>query len=70
MPGGLSGLDLAEVIREKYPKIRVVLTSGYSPDLIGRERVDRLGLKILRKPYQQADLARVIREALEEGAAS
>jgi len=65
MPGGMSGLDLAEIIREKYPRTRVVLTSGYSADLIGRERVDKLGLKILRKPYQQSQLARIMREALE-----
>src|SRR5690606_22582208 len=65
MPGGLSGLDLAEVIRERYPKTRVVLTSGYSADLIGRERVDKLKLRVLRKPYQQADLARILREALD-----
>jgi PAS domain S-box-containing protein len=65
MPGGLSGLDLAEAIRERYPKTRVVLTSGYSADLIGRERVDKLKLRVLRKPYQQADLARILREALD-----
>ena len=67
MPGGLSGLDLAEMIRERYPATRVVLTSGYSADLIGRERVDELKLRVLRKPYQQADLARVLREALDRG---
>ena len=65
MPGGLSGLDLAAAIREKFPKVRIVLTSGYSADLIGQEKVDGLGLKVLRKPYQQAELARIIRETLD-----
>lgn len=65
MPGGLSGLDLAEAVRKQYPGTRVVLTSGYSADLIGRERVDELGLNVLRKPYKQTDLARVLREALD-----
>jgi len=65
MPGGISGLDLAEVLHDRYPETRVVLTSGYSADLIGREKVDELGLKVLRKPYQQAQLARVMREALD-----
>ena len=65
MPGGMSGLDLAERLREMHPKMRIVLTSGYSADLIGREKVDGLGLKVLRKPYQQSQLAQVLREALD-----
>ena len=65
MPGGISGLDLAAAVRERFPNMRVVLTSGYSADLIGREKVDGLGLKVLRKPYQQAQLARILCEALD-----
>lgn len=65
MPGGMSGLDLAERVRQRYPETRIVLTSGYSADLIGREKVDGLGLRVLRKPYQQEQLARVLREALD-----
>ncbi|MCL4767295.1 MAG: PAS domain S-box protein [Hyphomicrobiaceae bacterium] len=69
MPGGMSGLDLARRVRDEYPGTRLVLTSGYSAELIGREKVDGLGLKVLRKPYRQAQLARVLREALEDGKA-
>lgn len=65
MPGGMSGLDLAEKLRDSFPDLPVVLTSGYSADLIGRDKVDGLGLKVLRKPYQQAQLAQVLREALD-----
>src|SRR5690606_25463871 len=65
MPGGLSGLDLATAVRERFPNTRIVLTSGYSADLIGQEKVHELGLKVLQKPYQQAQLARIIREALD-----
>ena len=65
----LSGLDLAERVRDKYPSIRIVLTSGYSAELIGRDKVDGLGLKVLRKPYRQAQLALILREALDAGSA-
>ncbi len=69
MPGGMSGLDLAKQVRAEYPGTRLVLTSGYSAELIGREKVDGLGLRVLRKPYQQAQLARILREALDNGKA-
>ena len=40
MPGGMSGFDLARQVRERYPQARVILTSGYSAELIepGRRR--------------------------------
>jgi CheY-like chemotaxis protein len=63
MPGGLSGLDLAKRVRERYPALRIVLTTGYAPEL-SDETGDNLGLLILRKPYRKADLAHVLQEAL------
>jgi PAS domain S-box-containing protein len=65
MPGGMSGLDLAERIARQHPAMRVVLTSGYSEELVGGGRVAQLGLRVLRKPYRQADLARVLREIMD-----
>jgi CheY-like chemotaxis protein len=39
MPG-MTGLELADAVKEMYPKVKIVLTSGYiqSEQLIGRER--------------------------------
>jgi PAS domain S-box-containing protein len=63
MPGGMSGLDLAERVRREFPKARVVLTSGYSDELVsGGKHHD---LRLLRKPYRQAELARVLRETID-----
>src|SRR5262249_36013278 len=33
MPGGVSGIDLAREVRQRYPRIRIILTSGYSAGL-------------------------------------
>jgi CheY-like chemotaxis protein len=63
MPGAISGLDLAKSVRELYPKMHIILTSGYSAELLNGEN-DHLVLQVLRKPYRQAELARAFREAL------
>ncbi len=57
MPG-ISGLELAKTLRETYPDLHVVLTSGYS-ELLARE-TDH-GFALLRKPYTLGDLAAAIR---------
>jgi CheY-like chemotaxis protein len=64
MAGGMSGVDLARWIREKRPGTRVLLTSGFA-DVADDEAAAGLEIRLLRKPYKQADLARAIREALE-----
>lgn len=68
MPGGMSGIDLAKLVRQRYPNLRVILTSGYSAELMNQTDVAQLDLKVLRKPYRQADLMRVFREALSRPA--
>lgn len=57
MPG-ISGLELAKTLRDLYPDLHVVLTSGYS-ELLARE-TDH-GFALLRKPYTLGDLAAAIR---------
>ena len=67
MPGGLSGRDVALRARELKPGIKVLLTSGYAEELVRGDDLQRAGLKVLRKPYQQADLIAALREVLGNG---
>jgi PAS domain S-box-containing protein len=64
MPGGLSGRDVAMRAREIKPGIKVLLTSGYAEELVRGDDLQRENLKVLRKPYQQADLVTMLREVL------
>jgi PAS domain S-box-containing protein len=64
MPGGLSGRDVAIRAREMRPGIRVLLTSGYAEELVRGDDLQREQLKVLRKPYQQAELAAALRDVL------
>jgi two-component system, NtrC family, sensor kinase len=57
MPGGMNGLDLARVIRLRFPMLPVLLTSGYSD---GALEAERGGFTILAKPYRAGDLAEAI----------
>ena len=65
MPGGLTGYELAARAREQFPSIRILLTSGYDANLAAKQDTTGSNLKVLRKPYRQADLAHAVREALE-----
>ncbi|WP_295519920.1 PAS domain-containing sensor histidine kinase [uncultured Stenotrophomonas sp.] len=59
MPG-TNGLDLARSVRERFPRLPVILTSGYS-ELLARDPGH--GFALLRKPYSLKQLAQVISEA-------
>ena len=59
MPG-MNGLDLGKQVRERWPHIPVVLTSGYSEVLAERSSK---GFPLLQKPYSADALARILSEA-------
>jgi CheY-like chemotaxis protein len=64
MAGGMSGVDLARWVREHQPGTRILLTSGFA-DIAEDEAAAGLDIRLLRKPYKQADLGRALRETLE-----
>lgn len=65
MPG-MNGLDLGQEIRRLYPKIPVVLTSGYSHVLAQN---GTYGFELLHKPYSVQQLSNVISKTLRWRAA-
>jgi DNA-binding LytR/AlgR family response regulator len=66
MPGGMNGMQLAKEARRIAPALKVLFTSGYPQEaLASRGQVDPDAL-ILTKPYRKAELARRVREALDE----
>jgi PAS domain S-box-containing protein len=61
MPGPLDGFGLAQQVRERWPLVKVVLTSGFPGTQLGQPDV---GLRILTKPYRSEDLGAALREVL------
>jgi PAS domain S-box-containing protein len=62
MPG-MNGVELAGIVRERYPGLPVVLTSGYSNVLA--ENAHR-GFELIQKPYSVELLSRSLRKAISE----
>ncbi len=64
MPGELSGIELARVAAERFPGLRVLLTSGF-PDALENDAEDLAArMRFLSKPYRRADLARTLEAVL------
>jgi CheY-like chemotaxis protein len=53
MPGEMDGLGLAQAVRQRWPRLPVLLVSGYSASLV--EATAR-GFPVLRKPYPLGEL--------------
>ncbi|MCK9815489.1 PAS domain-containing protein [Pseudomonas sp. MAFF 302046] len=60
MPG-MSGVELAQQIRQQHPGLPVILTSGFSPALA---QGDTQEFVFLQKPYSVAALAEALSEAI------
>jgi PAS domain S-box-containing protein len=67
MPGEMSGLDLAAIIADDYPHLKILLTSGFTGVVNSPESAADLKHKVLRKPYRGTELVRRVREALDAG---
>ncbi len=65
MPGGMSGIDLAEEIDRRYEKIRVLLTSGYSINDFDEDGFLKDRFDLLRKPYSSIELAAAVKAVIE-----
>jgi CheY-like chemotaxis protein len=65
MPEGMTGWELAERIRADKPDLKVVFTSGYSPELFGGEVQLDSRANFLPKPFHPRVLAKTVRTCLD-----
>jgi PAS domain S-box-containing protein len=64
MPKGMSGIDLANRVRERWPHLPVIFVSGYSEDSEALAEVVRAGGAFLGKPFSRVELSDAIRAAM------
>jgi CheY-like chemotaxis protein len=65
MPGGISGFDVVRHAMELHPQTKALMTSGYTEDVaVDQGHVVGSAIRLLRKPYRQAELKQIIREIL------
>ena len=65
MPGGMNGYELTERATAKYPKLKVLLTSGFTRAAIAKNGEARFDTHLLTKPYQVKEMAKQIRARLD-----
>ena len=64
MPGTIDGVGLANEVRQRYPGLPVMLTTGYSDAATAAPS----GLRILPKPFDSDTLRSFIKDTMESGA--
>ncbi len=66
LPGGMSGIELAKLARERHPALKVLFVSGRTANSI--ELVDDLreGVGFLAKPYRKARVADMLRQLFND----
>jgi PAS domain S-box-containing protein len=60
MPGGISGIELARKVRDRFPELPILLTTGYSEQIAGTH-----GFPVLQKPYELESLADALGKMLK-----
>jgi two-component system cell cycle sensor histidine kinase/response regulator CckA len=69
MPEGVSGVDLAERLLADRADLKIIFTSGYTSNEISPELLTRSHARFLQKPYSHSDLAKIIRDCLDQNSA-
>ena len=67
MPSGMSGGELAKALLERNPKLKIIYTSGYSPEILKQDSLLAHGINFLPKPYDLSALLKAVRLCLDGG---
>lgn len=61
----MSGREMAQSFRERWPKVKVLYTSGYTADTVVRYGVETAADAFIQKPFTPVGLARKVRQTLD-----
>lgn len=71
MPGSMNGKQLATAAQRRYSELKVLFTSGFPGSGNSAEGVQLDSSDVLlKKPYRKAELAKAVRDALDQTAGS
>jgi DNA-binding NtrC family response regulator len=65
MPGGINGRELAERFWNEKPDLKVIFSTGYGADALGKDFKLDPNLNYLQKPYLPTALAQIVRRQLD-----
>lgn len=62
MPGTMDGMILAQFVRDRWPPIKIIVTSGFrAPDALRLPQ----GVPFMRKPYKAAEVIEAMQALME-----
>jgi len=67
MPGSIGGFELAEAVSIKHPRLKVLLTSGFTGKIESSKASEVWINDLLIKPYRDIELAKRVRQVLDRG---
>jgi two-component system, cell cycle sensor histidine kinase and response regulator CckA len=67
MPGAMSGGALAKTLLSSKPQLKVIYTSGYSPEIMNEDSLLAQEVNFLPKPYGLPTLLKAVRLCLDGG---
>ena len=65
MPDGMSGMELAQRLRDTHPDLKIIFASGYSMEELDTGFVRQGHALFLQKPYTHVSLPKAVRECLD-----
>jgi CheY-like chemotaxis protein len=65
LPGGMTGKELADKVKARYPALPVLFTTGYTRNAIVHQGRLDADVQLIGKPYTEQDLARKVRDMLD-----
>ena len=69
LPKGMSGPELAQEAQQRHPNLKVLFTSGYTENALGKHGQLEEGIELIHKPYHKVDLSLKL-DAILHGAAA
>jgi CheY-like chemotaxis protein len=65
MKGGMSGVELANAARAKWPKLKILFCSGFSESALSGNKSLEPGTYFISKPYDRKKLSEMLRKILD-----
>jgi signal transduction histidine kinase len=65
MPDGMSGMELAQRLRDTSPELKIIFASGYSMEELDTGFVRQGHAVFIQKPYTHVSLPKAVRECLD-----
>ena len=64
---GMRGTELATRTKNRFPKMAMLLMSGFSSELLDADRASSPSRELLRKPFSRDELSHAVIRALRSG---